>query len=60
MDKVIWMNNKLSMDLRDKILSDLKKVEYKKTIDRPHDPGAEYFMCNECKTLIAFPLITTS
>lgn len=56
MDKVIWMNNELSISLRRAILSEVKDVEYKKTKDKPHDPGVEYFVCNECKTLIAFPL----
>lgn len=58
MDKVIWMNNELSSPLRNKIQSEVNGVEYKKTKDRPHDPGTEYFICNECKALIAFPLKT--
>ena len=58
MDKVIWMNNELSSVLRNKIQLEIAGVEYKKTKDKPHDPGTEYFVCNECKTLIAFPFKT--
>jgi len=58
MDKVIWMNNELSSALRNKIQLEIVEVEYEKTKDKPHDPGAEYFVCRECKALVAFPLKT--
>ncbi|CAM4396517.1 MAG: hypothetical protein LEGION0398_MBIBDBAK_00197 [Legionellaceae bacterium] len=60
MDKVIWMNSELSSALRNKIFSDIDRIEYKKTKDKPHDPGKEYFVCNECKTVIVFPLKAAS
>lgn len=56
MDKIIWMNSELSSVIKNKIKSEINKVEYKKRNDRPHDPGSEYFICHECKVLIAFPL----
>jgi hypothetical protein len=56
MDKVIWMNNELSSALRNKINLEIAGIEYKKTKNRPHDPGTEYFVCGDCKTVIAFPL----
>lgn len=58
MEKVIWMNNGLSSALRNKIQLEITGIEYKKTKNRPHDPGTEYFVCGKCKTLIAFPLKT--
>lgn len=56
MDKVIWMNNALSPVLKNKIKLNMLGIEYEKTNDRPHDPGTECFICNECKILVAFPL----
>ena len=58
MNKVIWMNSALSAALRNKILLEIKEVAYEKTKDKPHNPGTEYFVCNECKIVIAFPLKT--
>lgn len=55
MDKVIWMNNELSPMLRNKIQSEFKNLEYKKTKNMPHDSATEYFVCEECKTVVIFP-----
>lgn len=55
MDKVIWMNNKLSSHLRNRIQAEVGGVEYSKMKDKPHDP-AEFFICKECKIVIVFPL----
>ena len=52
------MNSALSAALRNKILLEIKEVAYEKTKDKPHNPGTEYFVCNECKIVIAFPLKT--
>ena len=56
MDRVIWMNNQLSLVTRNKIEAEAKGLKYQKIKDKPHLPGCEYFICNECKTVIAFPL----
>ncbi len=56
MNKVIWMNDNLSADLRKKIQSDVEGLVYQKTKDKPHDPGSECFICNKCKVVIVFPL----
>jgi hypothetical protein len=57
-DKVIWMNNELSSTLRTKIQSAIEGLQYKKTKDMPHDPATEYFICEDCKTVVIFPLQT--
>lgn len=56
MNKVIWMNNQLSIKLRSKLISDMKNLVYEKTKDMPHDPATEYFVCKDCKTVVIFPL----
>ena len=58
MDKVIWMNNELSQDLRKRIQLEIKGLKYQKTANKPHDPGTEYFVSDEFKTVIIFPLKT--
>lgn len=58
MDKVIWMNNQLSTGLRELLKNNFPSLEYGKDPDRPHYPGIEYFVCYECKNIIAFPLRT--
>lgn len=55
-DEIVWMNNKLSSKLRDKIQLEFKDLLYKKTETKPHDPASEYFMCNKCKVALVFPL----
>ncbi len=56
MNKVIWMNNKLSSRLRDKIQAEFKDLLYKKTDAKPHDPASECFICNKCKVVLVFPV----
>lgn len=56
MDKVIWMNNKLSSRLRNKIQTEFKDLLYYKTDAKPHDPASESFICNKCKVVLVFPL----
>ncbi|MBV9576361.1 MAG: hypothetical protein JO149_07030, partial [Gammaproteobacteria bacterium] len=58
MDNVIWMNNQLSKELRDKIMIEMNNLDYEKTKDMPHDPATEYFVCEECKTVVIFPVQT--
>ena len=58
MDKVMWMNNALSFKLKSEIQLDALGLEYQKTVDQPHNPASEYFICNECKAAIVFPLRT--
>lgn len=54
MEKVIWMNSPTSPSLMLRIGSP-KQLEYGRTKDRPHDPATEYFVCNECRTIIVYP-----
>ena len=56
MSKVLWMNNVLSNSLRKKILSYFKNLNYKKTKDMPHNASMEYFVCQECKVVVVFPI----
>jgi hypothetical protein len=56
MDEVIWMNNKLSSSLRNKIQIEFKDLLYYKTDAKPHDPASESFICNKCKAVLVFPL----
>lgn len=52
---VVWMNLKLSSELKRKIQMEMKKIEYKHFSNMPHNPASECFICNECKNVIAFP-----
>lgn len=56
MDKVIWMNNQLSCTLRSRIQLEFKGLLYQKNDAKPHDSASEYFVCNECKVALVFPV----
>lgn len=58
MDKVIWMNNKLSDFSRKQIKEHISDLVFHITKDMPHNPGTESYICLSCKTVISFPLRT--
>jgi hypothetical protein len=56
--KVFHMQDQLSSSLKEKIIKEIKKLEYWKDWGSPHNSPAEGFFCNECKIGITFPMKT--
>lgn len=55
MKKVIWMDKKISLDMKEKTQSMKNGLVHEYTKDMPHAGAMEYFICYECRNVIAFP-----
>ena len=54
--QVFFMEKKLTQELKNKIKTEIPKLEYWNDAGSPHNEPDEGFFCNECTVGISFPV----
>jgi hypothetical protein len=55
-DYVVYMDQSLTIQLKEKIDKHISGIEYLKTLGSPHDPPEEIYSCSDTSACVSFPI----